>query len=95
MQGKYDDATKPLQLCLELHPDDVRARLYLALNLLCQGNRSEAFQQLDRGLSNVEDRSVIGSALREAEVLAARTPEVSGAKDMLEKIKNPAGGVVQ
>jgi len=86
MRGEYTEAAQALHQALKAEPADFQARFYLALNLLCQGERVEAQAELDRGISLAQRKDDYVYAIEEAEVLAARVPEVAGAGQMLEAL---------
>jgi superkiller protein 3 len=90
MRGQVDQASEPLQRCLEAEPGDAKAHFYLALNLLCMGERVQAERRFTEGLAHIKDGSELYSAIREAEALAASTPAIPGAREMLEALQKAA-----
>lgn len=95
MTGQYDRARGPLVLGLEADPKDVRALLYLALNLLGQGRRTEAEQCLRQAMAHASHEAEFDSAIREAKVLAASMPEIPSAKETVEALQKAAAAAVQ
>ena len=86
MAGEYEEAAQSLNRALAANPQDPQARFYLALNLLCQGKYEQAQEQLQQGIDLASYKSYYQYAIEEAEILAAYVPEVTGAKEMLQKL---------
>ena len=84
--GEYEEAAQSLNRALEANPQDPQARFYFALNLLCQGQSDQAQEELQQGINLAPYKSYYKYAIEEAKVLAARTPEVPGAKEMLQAL---------
>jgi cytochrome c-type biogenesis protein CcmH/NrfG len=87
MREEYPDAERALTRALAADPADVQARFYLALTLLCEGKRDEARVQLDDGILRSRYQSDYRYPIEEAESLAAREPEITGGKEMLQALK--------
>lgn len=86
MRGDYADAEQALNQALESNPADAQTRFYLALDLLCLGRQDQAKAELQRGIDSTPNQWNYNYAIREAEILAARTPEVPGSKEMLQTL---------
>lgn len=86
MRGDYAAAEQALNRALESNPADAQARFYLALDLLCLGQQDQAVAELQQGIDSTPNPWNYDYAIREAEILAARTPEVPGAKEMLQTL---------
>ncbi len=86
MQDQYAEADSALCHAIEANPTDAVARSYEALNLLCQNRAAEAQDQLAEALGLVQSGDQLVYPIEEAQVLAARSPEVAGAKQALQQL---------
>ena len=84
MCSAYAHAGQALGQAIEANPADFQARFYLALSLLGQGNRTQAQRELEQGIELTQHAADYQYAIQEAEALAEHTPEVAGARAMLE-----------
>ena len=87
MRGESGEAAQALRQALEVEPDDVKARLYLAVNSLLQGDRAQAQSELKQANEQAQHQDDYKYAIEEAEVLAARVPEVAGASEMVTALR--------
>jgi superkiller protein 3 len=83
---EYPEAVLALKQALETSPADFKAHFYLALTLLCQGERAQAEKQLEQGMHLAQFQADYAPIIEEAELLAARDPEVAGAGEMLQAL---------
>jgi tetratricopeptide (TPR) repeat protein len=87
MRGEYKEASRVFRGVLKSNPADIKARLYLALSLAAQGEPDEAQSQLMQAIEQTRERADFDYAIIEAEVLAARAPEIVGAKSILQALR--------
>jgi tetratricopeptide (TPR) repeat protein len=87
MNGESAEAARVLRRVLEAEPADAKARLYLALNFLLEGDVDKAQSELKLAIENARQEDDYIYAIEEAEVLAARVPELAGAREMLKALR--------
>ena len=83
MQENYTQAAQTLEQAVTANSADHKARLYLAISRLAQGNQAEAQSDLKQATEQIIDSLEFDYAIEEAEVLAARKPELAGARELL------------
>jgi tetratricopeptide (TPR) repeat protein len=87
MLGNYEKAVQSFRKALTETPADSKARLYLALTLLPLGDQAQAQSQLKEALEQAKSKDDYVYAIEEATVLSNQTPEVPGAKEMLQALR--------
>lgn len=87
LQSEYAEAAHVLEQTLQVNPEDAKARLYLALNLLCQGQINQAKVEVQRGIDSASSRFDYDYVIEEAERLAAQTPEIPGVREVLQTLR--------
>jgi len=94
MLGQYQAAVDALRQALQSNEADARARLYLALALLTLNEVSEAQPQLKKAIEQTRYKEDFNVAIEEAETLATQIPEVPGAKDAVQTLREAANKAV-
>lgn len=84
--GAYSQAIDVLRQSLVKNPNDVQARLYLAVALLGAGKPAEAQTELDIGIEHAQGRDVFHFPLEEARALARQLPDIQGAGNVVEQL---------
>jgi tetratricopeptide (TPR) repeat protein len=94
MLGNYEKAAQSFRKALTETPADAKARLYLALALLPLGDDAQAQSQLTEAIAQAKSKDDYIYAIEEANVLSNQTPEVPGAKAMLQALREASDKVV-
>jgi tetratricopeptide (TPR) repeat protein len=87
MLGQYQAAVDTLRQALELNEADAKARLYLAVGLLPLNDISGAQSQLKKAIEQIQYKEDYDVAIEEAETLATQVPEVAGANDVVQTLR--------
>jgi tetratricopeptide (TPR) repeat protein len=87
MLGQFEAAVDALRQALELNKVDAKARLYLAVGLLPLNEMSEAKSQLKTAIEQIQYKEDYAVAIEEAETLARQVPEVAGANDVVQILR--------
>ena len=87
MLGQYEEAVDALRHALELNAADAKARLYLAVGLLTLNDISGAHSQLKKAIEQIQYKEDYDVAIEEAETLATKVPEVAGANDVVQTLR--------
>jgi tetratricopeptide (TPR) repeat protein len=94
MLGQYEAATDALRKALESNEADTKARLYLAVSLLPLNEAEEAQLHLKKAIQHIKLREDYDVAIAEAEALVTRVPEVAGAKNLLQELREASDKAV-